>query len=76
MSYHPESRKREASIRIGKIPPALHRIVVEHKQRHHHDTLWSALLDLAEHGANVTQLELQVLEIVVQKHLQITTSGL
>ena len=72
---HPESRKRETSIRVGKIPPALHKRVSAHKERHHHETLWSALLDLADHGATVTQLELQVLENLVYKSLQTATAG-
>ena len=75
MASHPQSRKREASIRVYKIPPALHQKVSAHKQRHHHETLWSALLDLAEQGATVTQLQVQVLEILVYKNLQIATSG-
>jgi len=74
MPFHPDSQKREATIRFGKIPPSLHRLINEHKERHHHDTLWSALLDLAEHGAIVTQYELQVLRILVLNHTQSGTA--
>lgn len=73
MAAHQDSTKREANVRVKKMPTRLHRKVTQHKERHHHDSIWAACLDLIERGLIVEEKLTEMMITMSYKELQPAT---